>query len=356
MADAELRFIYLSKGRYWRFRHPTTGDITMPHVRGVSIADQLKQPSFVRKYAELIARIERVEITPARLDRQSFHWLIQRYRGGNGQPPSEEFRVLADMTQRDYHRTLDLLEEELGDEPFAYATRAMIKAVRDSYARHPRKAHKIKQMVSRLYSWADENELVPEGFNPAARIKRLKRKGGEQEYVVWSAYEIELFLAHAPVHAKTAAMLALYTGQRANDIAQMRWGQWQGDVIRVRQAKTGAFLDIACHARLREHLEQLQPLPQKRRGTICRSARGRAYNANNLGSAIYRAVMNVPGMPKSRSLHGLRYAAGSCMEEAGCSVAEIEAVLGHRTFKMAIKYASQRIRAKAAIAKLEAAD
>jgi len=44
------------------------------------------------------------------------------------------------------------------------------------------------------------------------------------------------------------------------------------------------------------------------------------------------------------------------MEEAGCGVAEIEAVLGHRTFRMALKYASQRLRAKAAIAKVEAAE
>ena len=31
-------------------------------------------------------------------------------------------------------------------------------------AETPRKAHKVKQMVSRLYSWADENDLVAEGF------------------------------------------------------------------------------------------------------------------------------------------------------------------------------------------------
>ena len=52
-------------------------------------------------------------------------------------------------------------------------------------------------------------------------------------------------------------------------------------------------------------------------------------------------------------MHGLRYAAGSKMEEAGCTVAEIESVLGHQTFKMALKYASQRLRAKAAIEKME---
>ena len=84
--------------------------------------------------------------------------------------------------------------------------------------------------------------------------------------------------------------------------------------------------------------------------------RGKPFNANNLGSAIYRAIQRTPGMPTDRSLHGLRYAAGSTMQEAGCNVAEIEAVLGHRTFRMALKYASQRLRARAAIAKMETAD
>ncbi len=350
MADAELRYVYLSKGRYWRFRHPSTGDITMPHVRGLSIHEQLGQPAFASKYAELLAKVEREEVAPAPLDRRSFRWLIREYRG------SQEFCSLADATQRDYDRTLDLIEDELGDEPFALATRLMIKAVRDSYARQTRKAHKIKQMVSRLYSWADEHELVPEGFNPAAKIKRLKRKGGEREYVVWSAHEIELFLARAPAHVRTAAMIALYTGQRANDIARMDWSQWQSDIIRVRQAKTGVLLDIACHHRLKAHLEDLCVTRRSLEGTICLSARDRAFNANNLGSAIYRAIQAIHGMPKNRSLHVLRYAAGSTMEEAGCTIAEIEAVLGHRTFQMALKYSTQRVRARAAIAKLEAAD
>lgn len=347
MADADLRYTYLAKGRYWRFRHALTGDIAMPHTRGLSIEDQPRQPKFVAKYEELLARVERGELAPAPLDRRSFRWLIRRYQD------SEEFRVLADPTQRDYERTLALLEEELGDEPFALATRGMIKAVRDSYARQTRKAHKIKQMVSRLYSWADENELVPEGFNPAARIKRLKRKGGDQEYVVWSSHEIELFLAEAPEHVRTPVLLALYTGQRANDIARMLWSQWQGDYIRVRQAKTGAMLDIACHQRLKAHLETLKSTRSSLKGTICLTVRGKSFNANNLGSAIHRAVQNVAAMPKNRSLHGLRYAAGSAMEEAGCTISEIEAVLGHRTLRMALKYASQRLRTRSAMTKVE---
>lgn len=354
MADIELLYTYLAKGKYWRFRHPATGDIALPRMKSLPVEDQPKRAEFIQKYAELLARVERSEVVLRSPDRTSFRWLIRQYRGGDGQRPSEEFRALTDATQIDYNRTLDVIEAELGDEPFGLATRSMIKAVRDSHAHHPRKAHKIKQMVSRLYSWAEENDLVPEGFNPAARIKRLKRKGGEQEYVVWSTHEIELFLASAPAHVCTAAMIALYTGQRASDVASMRWSQWQGEVIRVRQGKTGALLDIACHRLLRTHLEALREAGANLKGTICLTARGRPFNANNLATAIYRAIQAIPDMPKNRSFHGLRYAAGSAMEEAGCTIGEIEAVLGHRTARMAMKYASQRVRARAAISKVEA--
>ncbi|NNM78006.1 hypothetical protein HJG53_13955 [Sphingomonas sp. ID1715] len=99
MADADLRYTYLAKGRYWRFRHALTGDIAMPHTRGLSIEDQPRQPKFVAKYEELLARVERGELAPAPLDRRSFRWLIRRYQD------SEEFRVLADPVNRRPKRT-----------------------------------------------------------------------------------------------------------------------------------------------------------------------------------------------------------------------------------------------------------
>ena len=72
---------------------------------------------------------------------------------------------------------------------------------------------------------------------------------------------------------------------------------------------------------------------------------------NALSGAIRRAVEAVPDMPPHRSMHGLRYAAAARMEEGGATVAQLEAVLGHRTVPaMALKYASQRLRAEAGVA------
>lgn len=332
MTGTDLPYTYIVKGRYWRFRR-----------RGLnaSLPGKPGDAAFHTRYGELLALSE---AQPPKVDRQSFTWLVGAYE------KSEEFQALADSTQLDYLATLNIVKAELGDQPFKHTTRAMIKAVRDDYAETPRKAHKIKQMISRLYSWADENDLVPPGFNPTVGIRRLKTKGGEREIVVWSDAEIGWFLAAAPEHVRTPVLLALYTGQRREDVARMTWNQFQGDIIRVRQSKTTAMLDIACHPVLRAHLEGLK----KAGVVICTTADGNAYTVNGLSGAVRRVVEKIPEMPRNRSMHGLRYAAGSRMDEAGCTVSEIESVLGHRTFRMALKYASQRLRAKAAIGKLEA--
>lgn len=354
MAGTELRYTYLSKGRYWRFRHPKTGDVPLPNKKGVAIHDQPSQSEFAKRYGELLAKVEGQS---APLDKQSFAWLIKEYKA------SAEFRNLSDATQLDYAGrngdggTLAIVLEHLGDEPFALTTRKMIKIVRDKFADTPRKAHKIKQMVSRLYSWADEEGHVPEKFNPANGLKKLKPKGGEKEYTVWSVAEFDIFMKHAIAPMRTAAMIARYTGQRVQDIGKMVWTDFQGDMIRVRQSKTGRPLMIACHTALRAYLEDLKRslATDKRRGVlILTSVAGKPYNANSLSSAVGRAVSGIEEMPADRSLHGVRYMAGSELDEAGCTVAEIESVLGHETFRMALKYASQRLRSKAANAKLEA--
>lgn len=343
MAATELKYTYLAKGKYWRFRHPITGDCKLPGQPG--------EKEFNRKYEELCAK---VEARPEPASKDSWSWLIKRYR------KSGEFRSLADSTQLDYGKTLDLIDEYLGAQPFRLTTRAMIKVVRDKFADQARKAHKIKQMTSRLYSWADEEELVPEGFNPAAKLKRIKRKGGSREYVCWSAYEFDMFFPRAIRSMKTAVMLARYTGQRAEDIVTMTWADFQGDMIRVRQSKTRTPLDIPCHSALRSYLDGLRRDLDREKGRsilILTSGAGAPYNANSLSSAIGREVRKVAKdteFPIERSIHGLRYMAGSDMDEAGCTVAEIESILGHQTFKMALKYASQRLRARAATAKREA--
>lgn len=328
MSPAKLPYTYIVKGRYWQFRR---GEIRGP------LPGKPGDAAFHARYAALLALSERREPEP---DRTSFKALIARYR------KSAEFGALRPLTRQDYDKTLDTVEAELGDQPYALTTAPMIKRVRDDYAATPRKAQKIKAMVSRLYTWAGEEGLVEAGYNPAAQFKRLKARA--KPITPWSEQEIAAFLGAAPKWLQTPILLALHTGQRREDVVKMVWSDYQGAFIRIRQSKTGEPLDIACHKALRAHLDAIRT---GFGGPIARTARGRPFTANALSQAVRRQIGEIPGFPPDRSLHGLRYAAAARLDEAGCTLSEAVAVLGHRTYQMAHRYMAQRRASEAAMAR-----
>lgn len=330
MPPTKLPFTYIVKGRYWRFRRGETKG-ALPGAPG--------DAAFHSRYSELLELSERKEPQP---DRDTFAWLVARYR------KSAEFEALRPLTQLDYGKTLDLIDREMGDQPFALTTSPMVKAVRDDHRDTPRKAHKIKQTLSRLYSWAGEEGLVEPGFNPASHVKRLK--GRAKAITPWSEHEIAAFLSAAPLWLQTPVLLALYTGQRREDVVRMTWADYQGAFIRVRQSKTGEPLDLACHKVLRSHLSAIKT---SFGGPICRTAKGRPFTANSLSQAVRRQIAVLPGFPQDRSVHGLRYAAAGRLDEAGCTLTEAVAVLGHRTYQMAHRYMAQRRASEAANARQE---
>jgi integrase len=330
MTETRLPFTYVIGGKYWRFRRGAL-KAALPGKPG--------DAAFHARYAELLALSERKAPEP---DRESFAWLVARYR------KSAEFNALRPLTRLDYDKTLDLVVAELGEQPFALTTAPMIKRVRDDHAATPRKAHKLRQMLSRLYSWAGEEGLTENGHNPAAKIKRLKVRA--KAITPWSEDEIARFMAAAPLWLQTPILLALYTGQRREDVVRMTWADYQGSIIRVRQSKTGEPLDIACHKVLRSHLSSIRTAFG---GPIARNAKGKPFTANSLSQAIRRQVEAIDGFPHDRSIHGLRYAAAARLDEAGCTLTEAVAVLGHRTYQMAHRYMAQRRASEAAMARQE---
>lgn len=331
MPETRLPFTYIVKGRYWRFRR---GSLK------ASLPGQPGDPAFHARYGELVALSESA---PARPDETTLAWLIGEYR------TSAEFNALRGPTQLDYGKTLDLIEaDDLSSQPFALITGPMVKQVRDEYASTPRKAHKIKQMVSRLYTWAQEAQRVPKGFNPAADFKRLKVR--QRAIPVWSEEEIRLFVSHCPAHLKTPFLIALCTGQRAEDVVLMDWTAYQGSIVRVVQSKTGEPLMIPCHKQLREHLDTVRT---RFKGRIARAASGRPYSANGFAKAVADCAAKIPSWPEHRSPHGLRYAAAARLEEAGVGPAVASLIMGHRTYAMAMKYLSARREAELAMRRVE---
>jgi integrase len=324
------RYTYVAKGKYWRFRHPETGEIGLPGKPG-SI-------EFETKYAELVARIQPKD--RRRVDCDSFNWLLDTYFA------SESYRTLTENTRYDYAILGNAVREHLGDQSFRLTTKRMIMTVRDSFAGTPYQAEKLKRFISRLYTFAAEAEIVDVDTNPASGIRSLKwRKHG---FEPWSDEEIDLLLKHARGVTRTLIIISIYTGQRPGDVAGMQWSQALGDMIRVRQIKTGELVLIPCHPALKKELERLQAAEGGQATGSIAKWKGRQIDEGQYRYLLRKLVRAIRNMPH-RTPHGARFAAAARLSEAGCTVDQIVSIIGHRTYQIAMMYIMRRKNAEAAM-------
>jgi integrase len=185
--------------------------------------------------------------------------------------------------------------------------------------------------------------------DPSVGIKRAKT----YEIRSWTDAEIKAFEERWPIGTKQrlAFGLMLYTGQRRSDVHRMTWADVTGQSIRVVQQKTGRKLAIPLH----RELVSLLATADRHHVTIINTEYGKPFTVDGF-SQWMRAAIAKAGLPLECQPHGLRKAAGRRLAEAGCTVHEIMAVLGHKTLTEAERYtreADQAQLATAALAKLE---
>ena len=307
-----VRFYFRHQGKRWPLPgEPGTGEFAARY-------DELLQEHVAAR------RANNVTFGPNTLG-----LVIEKYLG------SEEFTSKARGTRRKYRRILDRLKEICG--------RALVADLREQHVRDIRKrfpgssaADMAVTLLSGIWTFAKEDLAMRLGANPAADIRRLHKRGWEHE--PWPAEVIEKFEAEArpQPNAALALLLLLYTGQRVGDVAAMKWEDYDGRKIWVRQQKTGNWLSIQCHSRLRDAVNRAE----RNSEYILTTQRGSGYGSGALGNMIMLATTKL-GF-KQYTAHGLRKNAAIAMIEAGCEVPQVMAVLGHKTYEMALRYASER--------------
>jgi integrase len=274
----------------------------------------------------------------------SLAWAIEKFLA------SPLYNERADTTRRNYRSVLDRLRESYG-----------AGLLRDLQARHIRKirndigakstvaADIAMSLISALWEFATEQLGLELDADPTHGVKRVHKVTREHE--PWPPELIERFLREARPSLRLAVKLALYTGQRPSDLVKMKWSQYDGGYIEVRQQKTGAALSIPCHEDLRSELNSVPRIAE----TILVGERGRPLTGKSLGALVRQALreMGVNGY----AIHGLRKNAAVALADAGCDAFEIAAITGHRTMAMVAHYArrhDQRLRARSAVDKWEA--
>jgi integrase len=263
--------------------------------------------------------------------KNQFRSIIDRYLD------SLDFGKLAESTKKSYLAQVRRIEAEFGDLPIAALgdrrVRGLFLEWRDRRGRKaPRQADMALTVLARIISWAFNRGDVP--ANPCTRPGRLYN--GDRSDRIWTADQEAAFYAKAPEHLHLALTLALWTGQRQGDLLKLRWSDYDGARIPLKQGKRKKHVPVPVGKPLRLALDAAK-------ARLLRSVEGK--DANALPSTILTTIRRKPwtgdgfrtswrkACEKAEvvgvTFHDLRGTAVVRLARAGCSVPEIAAITGH---------------------------
>lgn len=196
---------------------------------------------------------------------------------------SADFKTLiAESTRRERRYVIDKLREKHADKRVAMLKRRHILIWRDRMQATPGAANTMIRTVKLLLSFAFDRSYRDD--NPALKIRLLK----VGRFRAWTDEERAQFEARWPAGTlqRTIYALALYTGQRREVVAKMRWSDIAGPAIKYtpnKQRVTDAprALTIPLHRELKATLTAAQRSGE----TIVADDQGHAYNPIYVGSS-----------------------------------------------------------------------
>lgn len=341
----------LAKGvkKYQKRNADSTAVYYYWRATGERLPDPEKEPA---QFAAAIARCAAGANTPkprtARAARESGTLgalLLERQR-------SPHYRELAASTRRMYEydfKRLETLTPDIMDMGLEQFDRRWIRQLRDMIAATaPGYANRIVMALGALFAFAIENDH-PLAANPTHGIKAIP--GGS--HTRWTDAQLGFALHNLPERFKRGVLLCAYTGQRGGDVAAMKWSQYEGAHIRLRQEKTGEPLLLPVLPPLKVALDRWKRETKTNAVqalTILTTADGRPWRnkASFLDSMAhaFRRHEELGGL----TVHGLRHTFAAMAAEAGTTTQEIKAWTGHRSDKMVSLYTKQADQSRLAFA------
>ncbi|WP_118133723.1 tyrosine-type recombinase/integrase [Oceanicella sp. SM1341] len=244
---------------------------------------------------------------------------------------SLKFERLATSTQKEYRRILTKLEDRFGTMPIAALASPKVRRIFLDYheeigREHPREADNRMTLLQVVFNYAISRGELRD--NPIVGLERLHR--ADRAEFVWTERDVTGFMKDAPAELQQALVLAICTGQRYGDLIRLRWADYDGNAITLRQRKTGARVNVRCLPTLRAMLDGMP----KRGPFILTRPDGRPWFTEKNDKALskaWREHARAAGITELH-FHDLRGTAVTTMNEAGLTPQQIASVTGH-TFK-----------------------
>lgn len=235
---------------------------------------------------------------------------------------------LAAATKAGYRQTLAKIEDAWGAEPAAAINRQHLRKMVKGFADRPRQGKEYVKLWSIVLGHAVEIGLRAD--NPALG---MRVKGAAARQSLWMPEQVEAVCA-AAVRAGRASIalavrLAYETTQRQTDVLKMAWAALDGDVIRVRQSKTGSLVAVPISPAL---VAQLAAAPRGGVVMVISERTKRPYKMHNFDH-LFADIRAAAGLPKTLWFRDLRRTGLTEAGNGGASVTELQALGGHKTIQ-----------------------
>lgn len=267
---------------------------------------------------------------------------------------SPKFKKKAESTQGEYKRMLMRVEtatvpetkaQTFGTMPLSALSAPRVRTKFLDYheevgLEHPREADNRLTILSAVFSYAKSKGRIAR--NPIEGFERLYES--DRSDIIWLEVDISTFMKGAPIELQRALILAIHTGQRYGDLVRLRWADYDGQYIRLKQSKTNAWVNVRVTAALKAMLDEMPRVgpyiltrPNKRPWftTSNNKELGSAWRDRMEAAKMYRddylyETRNDPDL-KGKRLHfnDLRGTAVTLLAESGCTVPEIVSITGH---------------------------
>ncbi len=267
----------------------------------------------------------------------TFDALIEKYL-------AEVLPELAD--QRNRKRQLDWWRSQLGPFVLADITAEVIsdfkaqlrkEKVRSGDKRSPATVNRFLAALSHVFTiaqkewhWVEQNPVfsVAKLDEPAGRVRFLDDH--ERKDLLKACRDSEDALLYPVV------ILALSTGARKGEILSLRWPDvdLQRQVAVLRNTKNGETRALPLAG---EALKELKSLSKVRRIDVDYVFPGKSPKRPATIDRAWRKSVDTAGVSDFR-FHDLRHSCASYLAMNGASLAEIAAVLGHKTLAMVKRY------------------
>lgn len=301
---------------------------------GTPLPGEKESPEFLEAY------LKADRMTPR--DTDNVAALIRDYLLSPRFLKNRKGKAKAEGTKKEYRRIATILEAEFGKMPIKALESPKVRGVFIDYQEQigmdrEREADNRLTVLSIILAYAADKGRISR--NPLERFERLY--AADRSELIWTAADISRFMDGAPLELQRAMILAIHTGQRYGDLIRLRWSDFDGGTIRLKQNKTEARVTIPCTGALRRMLEAT---PRAGPFILTRED-GRPWHTEKDDKALAKAWhsrMEVSGfypngwenMAKAEKRECLRFndmrgTAVTLLSEAGATIPQICSITGH---------------------------